>query len=62
MVMEDGSDAMATDHSTFKISNITVSACPGHIHIKGEGKIKNTSINTNKSTIDNYTHHIAQYI
>jgi hypothetical protein len=29
--MEDGSDVTAADHSTFKISKINVSACPGKI-------------------------------
>jgi fructose/tagatose bisphosphate aldolase len=31
VVMEHGSDVTATDHSTFKISKINVSTCPGKI-------------------------------
>ena len=34
VVMEDGSDATATDHSTFKTSKIKVSTCPGIIRSK----------------------------
>ena len=34
VVMEDGSDATATDHSTFKTSKIKVSTCPGIIRNK----------------------------
>jgi hypothetical protein len=34
--MEDGSDATARDHSTFKTSKIKVSACPGIIRNKNK--------------------------
>ena len=29
VVIEDGGEVIATDHSFFTISNITVSPCPG---------------------------------